>query len=938
MVTVDWSNEEELLKEEAEEEKAEEEKKEEEKKAEAAKEDEKKTEEELLADDKEKKEGEEAMDTSTENKEQTEEKKEPEWEKTLLTTVLRTPVKITNIQIRDLLSRELQHVLHKSMNTQIDFSNKKGIIHLNFMPKIDRIAVDILKKLAKFQFSNKEVKIQCSRSVAALLGFELRRQGIGPSPPGTLQFDKVLFLYDIPAETTEEVLRAMFECPICIVPLDDEGNNLGAAFLEFRSKKASKQCFNDNKDVEIGDVKVTLHNKYQFVGKKEEEEKDENEEKEKRKREQDRKSKDGQKRNQNQRGRGGAGKSFNRSQAVKQKYNQARQMGAFGGGGGMGYGGGRMGGGGGRMRDGVSQNLMMNQMMAMMRMSQGMGGDSGMSRGMGNRMGGGGMGRMGSGGGYDDYGGDYGFDDYESGYNQNRNMGGRRQPQSLMGGHVQRRGSFGSNEKKDSVVGLFESALDAVDSQIGGKGNRNRHRSLSEGRNKGSGGRSIGSGVGSLGSGGRNMGSGGRKIGSVGGNMSSGRKNIGSGGRKIGSGGGIQQSVQGLNRQKLQAKRNIANVKGKYMEGNRKGMTTGNARENRFNSPGKKNAGIGNKPISLLESGGNLNYGGNRNTGFGQDSFKIYGDSRKSKFGQKSDLHGGKRDNSRFGQKSDDGYSGKVGQNNTGRDNYSGYGQGRNDYVQGYSDSYTQGSSDSYGQGHNSNYGQSSSDSYGQSRIDNYGQGSTDTYGQGHTDSYGQGSTDSYGQSRTDSYGQGRTYNYGQGHTDNYAQGSSESYGQGYTDNYGQGRADNYSQVSLGNYGQGQSGYYGQSQSDDMYGKSSSDMYGQNQSSPTIGYPEVYNSQGSSGVTETYGYYKSEKRTFTEQPGKRTYNEYLSDAGMQDSAQDAFVFKKPMMKVLPGSRNKTGQQQGNQNKGRGSQKNQRGRGGRNQQNKSGFSF
>ena len=43
-----------------------------------------------------------------------------------------------------------------------------------------------------------------------------------------------------------------------------------------------------------------------------------------------------------------------------------------------------------------------------------------------------------------------------------------------------------------------------------------------------------------------------------------------------------------------------------------------------------------------------------------------------------------------------------------------------------------------------------------------------------------------------------------------------------------------------------------------------------------------------------------------------------------------------MMKVLPGSRNKTGQQQGNQNKGRGSQKNQRGRGGRNQQNKSGM--
>lgn len=42
-----------------------------------------------------------------------------------------------------------------------------------------------------------------------------------------LQFDKVLFLYDIPPETTEEVLRAMFDCPICIIPLDEEGNNMG---------------------------------------------------------------------------------------------------------------------------------------------------------------------------------------------------------------------------------------------------------------------------------------------------------------------------------------------------------------------------------------------------------------------------------------------------------------------------------------------------------------------------------------------------------------------------------------------------------------------------------------------------------------------------------------------------------------------------------------
>jgi hypothetical protein len=90
-------------------------------------------------------------------------------------------------------------------------------------------------------------------------------------------------------------------------------------------------------------------------------------------------------------------------------------------------------------------------------------------------------------------------------------------------------------------------------------------------------------------------------------------------------------------------------------------------------------------------------------------------------------------------------------------------------------------------------------------------------------------------------------------------------------------------------YGKSSSDMYGKSSSD-MYGKSSSDMYGQNQSSQTIGYPEVYNSQGSSGVTETYGYYKSEKRTFTEQPGKRTYNEYLSDAGMQGKYYLLFLF------------------------------------------------
>lgn len=472
MVTLDWSNEEELLKEEEEEEK---------KAEEAAKEDDKKTDDQVLTEEKK----DESMDTS-ENKDS--EEKKDEWVKTLLTYVLRGPVKVTNLQIKDLSSRELQGVLHKSFNTQIDFQTKKGTIHLNFLPNKDRYAIDILKRLARFQHANKEVKIQCSRSVAALLGFELRRLGVGPAPPGTLQFDKVLFLYDIPPETTEEVLRAMFDCPICIIPLDEEGNNMGAAFLEFRSKKAAKGCHTDNTDIEIGEVKCKLYNRYLVGGTKDEDDAYEKEEKEKQKKEQDRKAMAGQKKVQNQpRGRGGTGKANNKRQAIKQKFNQARQMGAFGGrqgagnyggsGGNYGGGGGNYGGsggnygggmGGGRMSNmsnvdqGVSPNLMMNQMMAMMRMSQNMGGEGmgggsggGMGRGM-SRMGnqramsaGGGMGggRMA----YDDYGDYGGFDDYESGYGQGRNMGGMgnmggggmggRRPQSLMGNN--RRGSFG---------------------------------------------------------------------------------------------------------------------------------------------------------------------------------------------------------------------------------------------------------------------------------------------------------------------------------------------------------------------------------------------------------------------------------------------------------------------------------------------------------------
>ena len=77
----------------------------------------------------------------------------------------------------------------------------------------------------------------------------------------------------------------------------------------------------------------------------------EKEEKEKQKKEQDRKAMAGQKKVQNQpRARGGTGKANNKRQAIKQKFNQARQMGQFGGrqgGGNYGGSGGNYGGGGG---------------------------------------------------------------------------------------------------------------------------------------------------------------------------------------------------------------------------------------------------------------------------------------------------------------------------------------------------------------------------------------------------------------------------------------------------------------------------------------------------------------------------------------------------------------------------------------------------------------
>ncbi|CAG2239258.1 unnamed protein product [Mytilus edulis] len=832
MVTLDWSNEEELLKEEEEEEK---------KAEEAAKEDDKKdikTEDEVKTEEKK----DESMDTS-ENKDS--EEKKDEWVKTLLTYVLRGPVKVTNLQIKDLSSRELQGVLHKSFNTQIDFQTKKGTIHLNFTPNKDRFAIDVLKRLARFQHANKEVKIQCSRSVAALLGFELRRLGVGPAPPGTLQFDKVLFLYDIPPETTEEVLRAMFDCPICIIPLDEEGNNMGAAFLEFRSKKAAKQCHTDNTDIEIGEKKCKLYNRYLVGGTKDEDDAYEKEEKEKQKKEQDRKAMAGQKKVQNQpRARGGTGKANNKRQAIKQKFNQARQMGQFGGrqgggnyggsggnygGGGGNYGasGGNYGGGGGmgggRMSNmsqgdqGVSPNLMMNQMMAMMRMSQGMGGEgmggggSGMGRGMsrmGNQRamsaGGGGMGggRMA----YDDY-GDYGaFDDYESGYGQGRNMGGMgnmgggggggmggRRPQSLMGNN--RRGSFGSgpNDQKDSVVDLFESALDAVDNQIGGRGNP---RNLSGGRN------------------GRNQGNA-AALGKITSLMDN----------EMGMRGN-SQSHTSLMDNEIGMRGNSQSHRGKF-------DTPANQRL-------AKLAGNYNEDDLHMEGGGDFGAGPNIHIGYGDETYNDGGSNRLTQRGGNDFGGSGSRD--QFADRLGQGYEGMAGD-----------------------------------------------------RVDNYNQGSKRSMDAG--------------------YRQKMDSGMGGGQYDDYVRDTGDDYSR--VDDFSPRRRDMVDTFQQRRTNVG-SGY-----------NDKSDMLSVDRNQP-ISYPDIYSSKGSSGMSEMFS---PKKRKFTEEPMKRTYNDYLMDTTLQDSIRDDSVFKKPNMSLMVGR---------NQNqRTRGGQNNQRGRGGQNKQRGrhiEGFSF
>ncbi|XP_061175279.1 eukaryotic translation initiation factor 3 subunit A-like [Saccostrea echinata] len=204
--------------------------------------------------DREKKEGEE---------DKKEEKSDPDApEKTLLTHVVKGPVRISVLTVADLSNRDLQSLIQKSVKATLDYDDRKGTVTMWYNPRRSRKAIDILSGLAKLKLTNDEISVACPRAFAALLATEKRREKF-PNFDGGQKKDKSAYCTNIPPDTTEEVLRAIFpECTNVLIPTNEEGENFGCAILEFKSGQEAASCVEGNKDVEVGDHKIKLSHCY----------------------------------------------------------------------------------------------------------------------------------------------------------------------------------------------------------------------------------------------------------------------------------------------------------------------------------------------------------------------------------------------------------------------------------------------------------------------------------------------------------------------------------------------------------------------------------------------------------------------------------------------------------------------------------------------------
>ncbi|XP_062617509.1 heterogeneous nuclear ribonucleoprotein A1-like isoform X1 [Saccostrea cucullata] len=238
-------------------------------------------EEKLLAGEEEAKKESDTMDT-TENaelvevkkddaeEEEEEEKTETKHEKreeenTLLTNAIKGPIRLSVVLIKDLSNHDLHQVLHRCSKATLEMERRRGggervkigVLTLWFDPWRSIGALAILKKLAKLQLSGEDFKMECPKALASMLGTQKIKEKYPDAKFG--HKNKTLYVHDIPQETTEEVLRAMFPDVSSVnMPVDKEGKKLGVAILDFVSGKDCAAALERSPVVLIGETNCTV--------------------------------------------------------------------------------------------------------------------------------------------------------------------------------------------------------------------------------------------------------------------------------------------------------------------------------------------------------------------------------------------------------------------------------------------------------------------------------------------------------------------------------------------------------------------------------------------------------------------------------------------------------------------------------------------------------
>ncbi|KAK3091839.1 hypothetical protein FSP39_023078 [Pinctada imbricata] len=166
--------------------------------------------------------------------------------------VVRGPIRLTLVLIRDLSNHDLQQILHRCSKAVLQIERRKGVMTLWFEPRHSNPAIGILRKLAQLKLAGDEYTMECPKALASMIATEKIKLKYPDGKYGNK--NRNLYVHDIPKDTTEEVLRGMFPNVACVqLPVDSDGEKMGVAILDYKSGKDANADLAQNPQVLIGD-------------------------------------------------------------------------------------------------------------------------------------------------------------------------------------------------------------------------------------------------------------------------------------------------------------------------------------------------------------------------------------------------------------------------------------------------------------------------------------------------------------------------------------------------------------------------------------------------------------------------------------------------------------------------------------------------------------